>query len=102
MEGCGRCSCCTNCQEECGCVGAETEDQTIIRVLGVPLTSAIKEAEEKGKNLSWKRRSTLEVSTVTRTLGRLARRIPAASQRRRRRGEDKLILKEHASYSKTT
>ena len=47
MEGCGRCSCCTNCQEECGCVGAETEDQTIIRVLGVPLTSAIKEAEEK-------------------------------------------------------
>ena len=47
VEGCGRCSCCTNCQEECGCVGAETEDQTIIRVLGVPLTSAIKEAEEK-------------------------------------------------------
>lgn len=58
--------------------------------------------KKRGKNLSQKRRSSLEVSTVTRTLGRLVRRIPAASQRRRRRGEDKLILKEHASYSKTT
>ena len=46
MEGCVRCSCCTNCQEECGCVGEETEDETILRVLGVPLTAAIKQAEK--------------------------------------------------------
>ena len=47
MEGCVRCSCCTNCQAECGCVGEEDEDQTILRVIGVPLTAAIKQAEKK-------------------------------------------------------
>ena len=45
VEGCAKCSCCTFCQQECGCVGEETEDDTILRVFGLPQTAAIKQAQ---------------------------------------------------------
>ena len=45
VQGCERCSCCTFCQDACGCAGEETEDETILRVLGLPVTDDIKNAD---------------------------------------------------------
>ena len=45
VEGCDKCSCCTFCQLACGCVGEETEDETVLRAIGFSNTDKIKQAE---------------------------------------------------------
>ena len=45
VEGCDKCSCCTFCQLACGCVGEETEDETVLRAIGFSNTDEIKQAE---------------------------------------------------------
>ena len=45
VEGCDKCACCTFCQLACGCVGDETEDETVLRAIGLSNSDEIKQAE---------------------------------------------------------
>ena len=40
-----KCACCTFCQLACGCVGEETEDETVLRAIGFSNSDEIKQAE---------------------------------------------------------